>query len=126
MRMPSRQRRVLWLILPILCLSGCAESIQSIGVGAIDYVDPLSTNWEISEHRYPDDRVKLAMSMKRYYTGGAGEARAVGLRRAGELVLSGGYASYEVLEYSESIDSSAFGSKRRADLVIRLVRPGGK
>ena len=126
MTMPSRQRRVLLLILPILWLSGCAESIKSIGTGAIDYVDPLSSNWELAEHTFPDNRVKITLTMKRYYTGGAGEARAIGLRRASELMHAGGYASYEILEYSESIDSSQFGSKRRADLFVRLIPAAGR
>jgi hypothetical protein len=83
--------------------------------------DPLAPNWHIEEAGFPDDRVHLSLQMKRYYVGGAGEARTVFHRRAKELMRSGGFEGYDVLEYHEGIESSVLGSQRVATGVIRLT-----
>lgn len=84
-------------------------------------LDPLAPNWEIEEATLPNHHIHLALKMKRYYAGGAGEARMVFQRRAKELVQYGGFDSYEVLEYSEGMESSVLGSKRVSEGVIRLT-----
>ncbi|MCX8086982.1 MAG: hypothetical protein N3C63_08805 [Rhodocyclaceae bacterium] len=86
-------------------------------------LDPLAPNWEIRAARFPGDHYHLQLAMKRYYAGGAGEARLLFHRRAKELMHAGGYSSYEVVEYSEGLDSSVIGSQRTAYGVIRLKRP---
>lgn len=91
-----------------------------IGVAYL-ILDPLSPNWEIEEARLDPHLVHFDLKMKRYYSGGGGEARLVFERRAKALVRTGDFASYQILEYSESIDSSVLGSKRRAEGVIRLI-----
>jgi hypothetical protein len=97
-----------------------------IWVGAAWLIlDPLAPNWDIEEARLPENHVHFQMSMKRFYTGGAGEARAVFNRRAKALMREGGYSSYEIVEYSEALDSSVLGSKRTAAGVIRLARTTG-
>ncbi|MBI4984344.1 MAG: hypothetical protein HZC24_03075 [Rhodocyclales bacterium] len=85
-------------------------------------LDPLAPNWEIEEAKIPDDRYLMSLQMKRYYAGGAGEARAVFHRRAAELVRAGDADGYEVLEYTESMNSSVLGSQRVAAGVIQLTR----
>jgi hypothetical protein len=88
-------------------------------------LDPLAPNWEIEEARFPKDHVHLQLSMKRYYAGGAGEARAAFHRRAKQMVRDGNFTSYEVVEYSEGMDSSVLGSQRKAEGVIRLTKAAG-
>ncbi|WP_126444194.1 hypothetical protein [Sulfuricystis multivorans] len=88
-------------------------------------VDPLAPNWEIEEARLPDDYVHFSLKMKRIYSGGAGEARAVLDRRAKVLVREGGYRGYELVEYAERLDSSVLGSQRKAEGVIRLIKKAG-
>lgn len=94
------------------------------GVAAIAYyvVDPGAPNWEIQEAKFPEDRYRLSLKMKRYYNGGAGEARVVFQRRAQELVQSGGFGEFRILEYREGLDSNVIGSQRTAEGVIELVR----
>lgn len=84
-------------------------------------LDPLAPNWDIEEARLDPDLVHYKLKMKRYYSGGAGEARQVVERRAKGWVRGGKYASYQILEYSESLDSSVLGSQRITEAVIRLV-----
>lgn len=83
-------------------------------------LDPLSPNWQIEEARFPEDHVHFQLSMKRYYAGGAGEARVVFHRRAKELMRAGGFGSYEVIEYAEGMESSVLGSQRVAEGVVRF------
>ena len=94
---------------------------------AIGYLvlDPFAPNREVVEARFPENHIHMQLSMKRYYAGGAGEARQIFHRRAKELMRAGGFTGYEVVEYSESLDSSVIGSQRKAEGVIRLNRTQG-
>ena len=87
-------------------------------------LDPYSPNWEIEEAPLPKNQFHLSLKMKRYYSGGGGEARSVLHRRAKDLVQYGGFDGYELLEYSESLESSLLGSQRVAHGVIRLTGVG--
>lgn len=84
-------------------------------------LDPLAPNWEIELIPMPDDHVQISMKMKRYYNGGAGEARQIFQRRARDLMRYGEFSGYEVREYSEGIDSSLIGSQRIASGIIHLT-----
>lgn len=85
-------------------------------------LDPFSPNWDIQEARFPEDHVHFQIAMKRYYSGGAGEARVVFHRRAKELMRAGGFGNYEVVEYNEGMESSMLGAKRTAEGVVRFLR----
>lgn len=88
-------------------------------------LDPLSPNWEIEEARLPENHVHFSLTMKRYYAGGAGEARKVFHRRAKDLMRAGGYNAYEVVEYAEGMESSVLGAQRNAEGVVRFVKNAG-
>lgn len=85
-------------------------------------LDPLAPNWDIQETPLGDHHVHFSLKMKRYYVGGAGEARAVFARRAKELMRLNEFDDYQVVEYTESLDSSILGSQRKAEGVILLTR----
>jgi len=104
-----------------------AESATYLGLAlgaAYLVLDPLAPNWEIREAPLADNQIHLALKMKRFYAGGAGEARTVFQRRARELVQYGGYDGYEVVEYNEGMESSMLGSQRVCEGVIRLTGQG--
>jgi hypothetical protein len=84
-------------------------------------LDPLAPNWQIEEAKFSDTQYHLALRMKRYYAGGAGEARVVFNKRANALARSHGAESYRVLEYSEGMESSVLGSRRVGEGVVELV-----
>ena len=108
-------------------LPGFTLSVEQLiywgGVAAVAYyvTDPLAPNWSITEAKFPGDHYRLSLQMKRYYVGGAGEARAVFNRRANNLVLKGGYEGYQILDYSEGLESSVIGSQRVAEGTIVLM-----
>lgn len=112
-----------------LHLTGAAAvKLSSLAAGAVlagaAYViyDPLAPNWEIEESRVSDDTYRFSLTMKRFQTGGAGEALQVFKRRAGQLKAEQGYAGYLILEYTEGIDSRTLGARRVAEGAIRLVQ----
>jgi hypothetical protein len=84
--------------------------------------DPWAPNWEIQEARFPENHVHFMMTMKRYYAGGAGEARVIFHRRAKELMRAGGFGGYEVVEYSEGMESSVLGAQRTVEGVVHLTK----
>jgi len=93
-------------------------------IGAIQLIyDPLAPNWEIEESRLGEDTYRFALTMKRYHTGGAGESIQILKRRASQLQHEQGFAAYQILEYSEGIDSRTVGARRVAEGTIRLIQP---
>lgn len=100
-------------------------SLTTLAVGAavFMYYDPLAPNWEIEESKLNDDTFRFSMKMKRYHTGGSGESIQILKRRASQLQYEQGFAGYQILEYTEGIDSQTIGARRVAEGTVKLVRP---
>jgi len=103
-----------------------ATLVNVAAVAAAVYViyDPLAPNWEIEEARLSDDTYRLSMKMKRFHNGGAGESIQLLKRRASQLQAENGFHGYQIVEYTEGIDSQTLGARRVAEGVIRLVQQG--
>ena len=98
-------------------------NVALIGAAAIYLIyDPLAPNWEIEEIRLADDSYRLSMKMKRFHTGGAGEAIQVLKRRARQLQEEQGHVGYQIAEYSEGIDSQTLMTRRVAEGTIRFIK----
>jgi hypothetical protein len=93
-----------------------------VAAAIIIVYDPLAPNWEIEESRLNEDTYRFSMKMKRYHTGGAGESIQILKRRASQLQYEQRFASYQILEYTEGIDSQTIGTRRVADGTIKLVQ----
>jgi hypothetical protein len=94
-----------------------------IVIGAIYLVyDPLAPNWEIEESRLNDDTYRFSLKMKRYHTGGAGESIQILKRRASKIQYEQGFSGYQILEYTEGIESQTIGARRMAEGTIKLVQ----
>lgn len=93
-------------------------------VAAAIYIvyDPLAPNWEIEEARLNDDTYRFSLKMKRYHTGGSGESIQILKRRASQLQYEQGFGSYQIVEYTEGIDSQTIGARRIAEGVVKLVQ----
>lgn len=102
-------------------LSSLAAGVAVAGAVYAIY-DPLAPNWEIEESRVGADTYRFSLTMKRFHTGGAGEALQVLKRRAGQLKSEQGYGGYLILEYAEGIDSQTLGARRVAEGAIKLVQ----
>lgn len=101
-------------------------SLEALAAAAVVYyvVDPLAPNWQVQEARLADDLYRLSLRRKRFSAGGDGEAMQVLARRAEQLALQHGYAGYQLLRYTEGIESSlpVPAAQRVSEGVIRLTR----
>lgn len=92
-------------------------------LAAVHFIyDPLAPNWEIEESRLNTDTYRFSLKMKRYHTGGAGESIQIVKRRASQLQQQQGFSSFQLMEYTEGIESQTLGARRVAEGTIKLVQ----
>lgn len=103
---------------------GLPGKIFNNSTAALLYIiyDPFAPNWSIEERRLNTDTYYLSLRAKSFRTGGDGEAIQILKRRALQLQRVNGFASYRILDYSESIESSTPFSHRISEGTIQLVR----
>lgn len=94
----------------------------SAGAAAVLYYvyQPLDPNWEAADVRIGEDTFRISLRMKRFYTGGEGEALQLARRYAENLQAAHGASEYALLAFSQGIDSSTPISRRVAQATIRL------
>lgn len=90
-----------------------------LGVLAWIVIDPLAPNWSIEQLALGSDRYAFALKMKRFTTGGDGEAEQVFRRRVAALARERGYSDYQILEYSTGIESNVPIAQRVAHGVVQ-------
>lgn len=95
--------------------------IYFAGAAYLAYVvlDPMAPNWTIEEAQLSEDTYYLGMKKMRTRPGGEGEARMVFRRRAEQLARAGGYAGYDIVSYSEGMQSELV-AQRVGEGVIQL------
>lgn len=95
--------------------------------GALIYFvyDPLAPNWEIVESRLADGNYRFTLKMKRFHTGGSGEALSVLRRRLALIQAEQGLGEYSILSYEEGIDSSTLTTHRYAEATVRFLPSQG-
>ncbi len=96
-----------------------AESIVAAGIIWL-IVDPLAPNWKVEVHSLGDGRFALNLTMKRFITGGEGEAAQVVRRTAEKMRKQGKAAEWALIEMSEGIESKVPIAQRVAQAVIEL------
>jgi len=84
--------------------------------------DPLAPNWRIEQQGLGADRYAFALTKKRFATGGDGEAMQVFKRRVDQLASEKGYAGFELLEYTEAIESHVPIAQRVSRGVVQFAR----
>jgi hypothetical protein len=95
---------------------------ETIVAGAIIYwfVDPLAPNWRVEIEPLGQQRFRVAMTMKRFITGGEGEVGPVLKRTAEKLRRDMGALEFVVLELTEGIESRVPIAQRVAHAVVQL------
>ena len=96
-----------------------AESIVAAGIIWL-IVDPLAPNWKVEVQSLGDGRFALNLTMKRFITGGEGEAAQVVRRTAEKMRKQGKAAEWALIEMSEGIESKVPIAQRVAQAVIEL------
>ncbi|MCE3000260.1 MAG: hypothetical protein ACK59Y_04020 [Betaproteobacteria bacterium] len=96
--------------------------LEAIVAGAVLFavIDPLAPNWEVEARPLGEGRYLLALTMKRFVSGGDGEAYQVMQRAAERLQREAGAVAYSVAAYSEGIDSGLPAARRVARALIEL------
>jgi len=106
-------------------ISYSLEKLALAGAGGwllYNIYDPLAPNWEVVEAKVSEDVFVLDLKMKRFHTGGSGEAMLVIKRRAEQLRRENGFASYRVVDYYEGIESSTPIAQRFAQGIVQMSR----
>lgn len=118
--MPDETVQVAQIVaVPFTTLMGYAGGLTHL------VTDPVAPNWEVKETRLASNEYQLSMRMKAFHAGGDGESRQVFQRRAAKLARDGGYGGYQIVSYTEGIESSAFpASQQVSEGIIHLVAKG--
>jgi hypothetical protein len=87
------------------------------GANAFTIID----NWHGKQTPLAQDSVRLHFNMVPLHRGGDGEARVMFRRKAEALAAAAGYRGFEVIEYSEGIESGLLFSQRYVDGVVRFT-----
>ncbi|MGE0557201.1 MAG: hypothetical protein AB7E73_01970 [Burkholderiales bacterium] len=96
--------------------------LEAVAAGALLFVviDPLAPNWEVETRGAGSGRYRITLTMKRFTTGGDGEAYPVLLRAADRLREAHGAAIFSVTEFSEGVESTVPVARRVARAVVEL------
>jgi hypothetical protein len=92
-----------------------------LGLSYVIY-DPLAPSWEIETMRVSEDVFRMQLTMKRFHTGGEGEAHYLFRRNARRIAQAAGYDNYRILNYEEGIESAVGAPRRFGTGEIRLTR----
>lgn len=98
-------------------------TVEGLVAGAIVFIvlDPLAPNWKIEQSQLAPALFELALTKKRFTTGGDGEAWQVFQRRAAQLARTSGAPGFRVLEFSEGVESETLIARRVARGVVELA-----
>jgi hypothetical protein len=94
--------------------------VAAIAVVTWVVVDPLAPNWEVKEGRTADNRWRIAMRKKNFTTGGDGEAVELLHRHAARLAETQGYRRYQIVTFTEGVQSDVPFAHRWARGEIEL------
>ena len=83
--------------------------------------DPRAPNWQVRSTKLADNRWRLELRMRRWHTGGDGEAEVVFRERAREIAAEQGYRHFVVLSLVQGIESTAPIAQRWARGEIELT-----
>ncbi|MBX3664111.1 MAG: hypothetical protein KF834_00365 [Burkholderiales bacterium] len=96
--------------------------LEAVAAAALVFavIDPLAPNWAIESRPLGEGRYGVALTMKRFVTGGEGEARQVFRREAERLARSNGAADFRIAAFEEGIESEVPVARRVARGIIEI------
>lgn len=87
-------------------------------------VDPLAPNWRVEQHDLGNGRYAIALTKKRFTSGGDGESGQVFRRRIENILREQSFVAYQVLEFNEGIESNVPIAQRVAHGIVQFTRVG--
>lgn len=104
-----------------------AELLGAAAVIGATYliVDPLAPNWQVTQTKLADNRWRINMRKKDFTTGGDGETMELLRRHAEELAQTQGYRRYQVMAWTEGVQSDVPFAHRwgRGEVELREYLP---
>lgn len=107
------------LICLVAVLLGACKSIEG---PAPLLIDPFALNWRVEQHDLGNGRYAIAMTKNLLTTGGDGESARMFRKRADEIQRELGYSSFEVIEFSEGIESNVLIGQRVSRGIVQFAR----
>jgi hypothetical protein len=96
-------------------------TLTAAAAAALYYVyEPLDPNWEGADLPVSNEIYRISLRMKRFHTGGDGEALQVARRYAEQLQVARGASGYTIVEFAQGIESSTPIARRIAEAIVRL------
>lgn len=83
--------------------------------------------WSLEDLRIGEDKYRIFLRKKTFSSGGDGEANLLFKYRAEQIVAAHGYDGYEIMEYTEGLDTSGtLGTQRVAQGIIQCRKAENK
>lgn len=94
---------------------------KALSAAVLNYVyQPLDPNWDVADVPLSADTHRFALRMKRFSTGGDGEAWITAKRYAERLQAAKGASGFVFVEFTQGIDSSTPFARRVAEGLVRF------
>lgn len=106
------------LTTPYSMVPGINPVILGIGTSAI--INGLLPNWSLEDMPIGGDRYRIFLRKKTFSSGGDGEAAQLFKYRAEQITASHGYYGYQILEFTEGLDSGTLGTQKVAQGIIQI------
>ena len=122
---PRAARLLVWSGMALL---GACQSIEGPSpVPAPDQApdvagEPFATNWRVEQHDLGNGRYAITLIKGRITIGGDGESSQIFRRRVDQIAREQGFSSYQVLEFSEGIESNMPIAQRVSRGVVQFAR----
>ena len=94
---------------------------KAAAAAILNYIyQPLEPNWDVADIPLSNDTHRFSLRMKRFVSGGEGEAWPTAKRYAERLQAAKGASGYVFVEFTQGIDSSTPFARRVAEGLIRF------
>lgn len=108
------------MTLPYSMVPGINPIILGAGTSAI--INSLLPTWSLEDMPIGGDRYRIFLRKKTFSSGGDGEAAQLFKYRAEQITGSRGYYGYQILEFTEGLDSGLMGTQKVAQGIIQIYK----
>lgn len=108
------------LTLPYSMVPGIHPIVLGAGTSAI--INGLLPTWSLEDMPIGGDRYRIFLRKKTFSSGGDGEAAQLFKYRAEQITGSHGYYGYQILEFTEGLDSGLMGTQKVAQGIIQIYK----
>ncbi|MGD9787205.1 MAG: hypothetical protein AB7U30_04555 [Sulfuricellaceae bacterium] len=93
-----------------------------LGVTTAAAINTLLPSWSLDDMPIGGDKYRIFLKKKTFSSGGDGEAAQLFKYRAEQIAATKGYNGYQILEFTEGLDSGVLGTQRVAQGIIQCQK----